>query len=90
MYFSFNSKQNYAKITQKLSENFQRWLDAWVMENVSRDQKSTCDHWLAGNSDGLRPCTTLKLTVRDKFKNYTKYSVEWPVPALPASDSTQV
>jgi hypothetical protein len=57
------------------------------MENVSRDQKSTCDHWLAGNSEGLRQCTTVKQTVRNNVKSYTKYLVEWPTPLVPASDT---
>ncbi|XP_046857434.1 paired amphipathic helix protein Sin3b-like isoform X2 [Xenia sp. Carnegie-2017] len=82
------ARKVYPTITRKLSENFQRWLEAWVMENVSRDQKSTCDQWLAGKVDGLRPCNTIKQTVRNNFKSYTKYNVEWPTPAVPLSDSS--
>lgn len=88
---AFNYFQDYPNVTRKLSENFQRWLEAWVMENVSRDQKSTGDQWLAGNSDGLRQCVTIKQPVRENFKSYTKYLVEWPTPtAISSSDNAQV
>ncbi|XP_028417065.1 paired amphipathic helix protein Sin3a-like [Dendronephthya gigantea] len=83
------ARQNYPKVTRKLTENFQRWLESWAMDNVSREQKSTCDQWLVGHSEGLQQCTTAKTIVRDNFKSYTKYLVEWPAPPVPSSNSTQ-
>ncbi|KAK2144293.1 hypothetical protein NP493_4262g00000 [Ridgeia piscesae] len=73
------AKETHKKVSLRLHNKFQSWLDGWAQENVSTEQSKACTDWLMGDVDGLKESTTKRVDLhpseRAPFCPYNKYTV---------------
>ncbi|XP_047452425.1 SIN3 transcription regulator family member Aa isoform X2 [Mugil cephalus] len=74
--------QSHERVSTRLHNRFQAWVDAWVKEHVTRDMNAETNKWLMGEGrDGLLPCTTARHPEILHFMNINKYRVKYSTPS---------
>uniref|UniRef100_A0A6B2EGL1 Paired amphipathic helix protein Sin3a n=1 Tax=Phlebotomus kandelakii TaxID=1109342 RepID=A0A6B2EGL1_9DIPT len=53
------AKTTHELVTKRMKTRFQKFINAWLEENVAENQKSQCSDWLMGLSDDLAPNSTV-------------------------------
>uniref|UniRef100_A0A3Q3A3J1 Paired amphipathic helix protein Sin3a n=1 Tax=Kryptolebias marmoratus TaxID=37003 RepID=A0A3Q3A3J1_KRYMA len=75
------AQQSHERVSTRLHERFQAWVEAWLKENVPRDMSAETNRWLMGEGrDGLLPCTTSRHPELLHFVNINKYRVKYVPP----------
>ncbi|XP_024911927.1 SIN3 transcription regulator family member Aa isoform X2 [Cynoglossus semilaevis] len=70
--------QSHERVSTRLHNRFQAWVDAWVKEHVTRDMSTETNKWLMGEGrEGLLPCTTARQPEVVHFMNINKYRVKY-------------
>ncbi|XP_035012134.1 SIN3 transcription regulator family member Aa isoform X1 [Hippoglossus stenolepis] len=70
--------QSHERVSTRLHNRFQAWVDAWAKVNVTRDMGSETNKWLMGERrEGLLPCTTARHPEVVHFVNINKYRVKY-------------
>uniref|UniRef100_A0A671VCV6 Paired amphipathic helix protein Sin3a n=1 Tax=Sparus aurata TaxID=8175 RepID=A0A671VCV6_SPAAU len=74
--------QVFTRVSTRLHNRFQAWVDEWVKEHVTRDMNAETNKWLMGEGrDGLLPCTTSRQPEILHFMNINKYRVKYGSPS---------
>ncbi|XP_043100197.1 paired amphipathic helix protein Sin3a isoform X1 [Puntigrus tetrazona] len=70
--------QSHQRVSTRLHQRFQQWLDRWRKEHVTSDMATTTYKWLMGEGqDGLLPCRTVCEPKILHFQNINKYKVTY-------------
>ncbi|KAK2914068.1 hypothetical protein Q8A67_002467 [Cirrhinus molitorella] len=70
--------QSHQRVSTRLHQRFQMWLDRWRKEHVTSDMASTNHKWLMGEGqEGLLPCRTVCEPKILHFQNINKYKVTY-------------
>lgn len=70
--------QSNERVSTRLHQRFQAWVDSWVKEHVSREMAADTTKWLMGEGrEGLLPCTTTCDHETLHFRNINKYRVKY-------------
>ncbi|XP_030632333.1 SIN3 transcription regulator family member Aa [Chanos chanos] len=70
--------QSHKKVSTRLHQRFQTWVDSWVKENVTREMAADTTKWLMGEGrEGLVPCVTACEPEVLHFMNINKYRVKY-------------
>ncbi|XP_048828741.1 SIN3 transcription regulator family member Aa [Brienomyrus brachyistius] len=77
--------QSHQRVSTRLHQRFQAWVDGWVQENVTVEMAGDCKRWLMGEArDGMLPCTTNCQKEVLHFMGINKYRVTYsPPPKAP-------
>ncbi|KAG7468308.1 hypothetical protein MATL_G00141500 [Megalops atlanticus] len=76
--------QSHERVSTRLHQRFQSWVDAWVKGHVTREMSADCSRWLMGDGrEGLLPCTTVCEPETLHFRSINKYRVKYS-PTLKA------
>ncbi|KAI1889403.1 hypothetical protein AGOR_G00162520 [Albula goreensis] len=77
--------QSHERVSSRLHQRFQAWVDMWVKSHVTREMSADCSRWLMGEEgEGLVPCRTVCEPQTLYFRNINKYCVTYhPAPATP-------
>ncbi|XP_065063870.1 paired amphipathic helix protein Sin3a-like isoform X1 [Rhopilema esculentum] len=67
----------HSKIHSRVHQKFKTSHDRWLADNVSREQSKSCDDWLMGKTEGLKPCTTQKKTFQMGGIVLSSYSAKY-------------
>uniref|UniRef100_A0A8C2AAA0 Paired amphipathic helix protein Sin3a n=1 Tax=Cyprinus carpio TaxID=7962 RepID=A0A8C2AAA0_CYPCA len=75
--------QSHQRVSTRLHQRFQLWLDRWRKEHVTSDMAAASYKWLMGESlEGLLPCRTVCEPKILHFQNINKYKVTYITKAL--------
>ncbi|XP_052006215.1 paired amphipathic helix protein Sin3a-like isoform X2 [Xyrauchen texanus] len=70
--------QSHQRVSTRLHQRFQMWLDRWCKDHVTSDMAATTYKWLMGEGqDGLLPCRTICEPKILHFHNINKYKVTY-------------
>ncbi|KTF79736.1 hypothetical protein cypCar_00016226 [Cyprinus carpio] len=70
--------QSHQRVSTRLHQRFQLWLDRWRKEHVTSDMAAASYKWLMGESlEGLLPCRTVCEPKILHFQNINKYKVTY-------------
>uniref|UniRef100_A0A672SJ81 Paired amphipathic helix protein Sin3a n=1 Tax=Sinocyclocheilus grahami TaxID=75366 RepID=A0A672SJ81_SINGR len=70
--------QSHQRVSTRLHQRFQLWLDRWQKEHVTSDMAATTYKWLMGDGlEGLLPCRTVCEPKILHFQNINKYKVTY-------------
>ncbi|XP_015280259.1 PREDICTED: paired amphipathic helix protein Sin3a [Gekko japonicus] len=70
--------QSHERVSKRLHQRFQAWVDAWTKEHVTREMAAETSKWLMGEGlEGLVPCTTTCDKEELHFVNINKYRVKY-------------
>lgn len=70
--------QSHQRVSTRLHQRFQLWLDRWQKEHVTSDMAATTYKWLMGESlEGLLPCRTVCEPKILHFQNVNRYKVTY-------------
>ncbi|XP_069480652.1 paired amphipathic helix protein Sin3a isoform X1 [Ambystoma mexicanum] len=72
------AQQSHERVSKRLHQRFQAWLDRWSKEHVTRDMAAETSKWLMGEGlEGLVPCATSCAAGILHFVNINKYRVKY-------------
>ncbi|KAM6060832.1 paired amphipathic helix protein Sin3a isoform X2 [Aptenodytes patagonicus] len=72
------AQQSHERVSKRLHQRFQAWVDKWTKEHVSREMAAETNKWLMGEGlEGLVPCTTTCDTETLHFVSINKYRVKY-------------
>ncbi|XP_031549385.1 paired amphipathic helix protein Sin3a-like isoform X2 [Actinia tenebrosa] len=75
------AKECHPQVMPRLHKKFHKWLDEWMESNVTEEMEKSCEDWLLGKTEGLKPCTTAKQRLTNTPIQCYKYTVKWePTP----------
>uniref|UniRef100_A0A672MPR1 Paired amphipathic helix protein Sin3a n=1 Tax=Sinocyclocheilus grahami TaxID=75366 RepID=A0A672MPR1_SINGR len=70
--------QSHQRVSTRLHQRFQAWLDRWQKDHVTSDMAATTYEWLMGEAqEGLLPCRTVCEPKIIHFQNINKYKVTY-------------
>ncbi|XP_065145319.1 paired amphipathic helix protein Sin3a [Paramisgurnus dabryanus] len=70
--------QSHQRVSTRLHQRFQAWLDRWRKDHVTSDMAATTYKWLMGEAqEGLLPCRTTCEPKIIHFQNVNKYKVSY-------------
>ncbi|XP_059390396.1 paired amphipathic helix protein Sin3a [Carassius carassius] len=70
--------QSHQRVSTRLHQRFQLWLDRWQKEHVTSDMAAATYTWLMGEGlEGLLPCRTVCEPKILHFQNINKYKVTY-------------
>uniref|UniRef100_A0A8C5GE03 Paired amphipathic helix protein Sin3a n=1 Tax=Gouania willdenowi TaxID=441366 RepID=A0A8C5GE03_GOUWI len=70
--------QSHERVSTRLHNRFQAWVDAWAQDHVTRDMNADTNKWLMGEGgEGLLPCSTTRHPEVLHFMNINKYRVKY-------------
>uniref|UniRef100_A0A8B9KCR4 Paired amphipathic helix protein Sin3a n=1 Tax=Astyanax mexicanus TaxID=7994 RepID=A0A8B9KCR4_ASTMX len=70
--------QSHERVSTRLHQRFQAWVDSWVKEHVTREMASDTTKWLMGEErEGFIPCKTTCHHETLHFRNINKYRVNY-------------
>ncbi|XP_028814700.1 SIN3 transcription regulator family member Aa isoform X2 [Denticeps clupeoides] len=70
--------QSHERVSTRLHQRFQAWVDSWVKDNVTHDMAAETTKWLMGDGrKGLVPCSTTCEPEVLHFMNINKYRVKY-------------
>uniref|UniRef100_A0A8C1D007 Paired amphipathic helix protein Sin3a n=1 Tax=Cyprinus carpio carpio TaxID=630221 RepID=A0A8C1D007_CYPCA len=70
--------QSHQRVSTRLHQRFQAWLDRWRKEHVTSDMAAATYKWLMGEGrEGLLPCRTVCEPKILHFQNINKYKVTY-------------
>ncbi|XP_026123713.1 paired amphipathic helix protein Sin3a isoform X1 [Carassius auratus] len=70
--------QSHQRVSTRLHQRFQSWLDRWRKEHVTSDMAAAAYTWLMGEGlEGLLPCRTVCEPKILHFQNINKYKVTY-------------
>ncbi|XP_051557779.1 paired amphipathic helix protein Sin3a isoform X2 [Myxocyprinus asiaticus] len=70
--------QSHQRVSTRLHQRFQMWLDRWRKDHVTSDMDATTYKWLMGEGqEGLLPCRTVCEPKILHFQNINKYKVTY-------------
>ncbi|XP_051572105.1 paired amphipathic helix protein Sin3a-like [Myxocyprinus asiaticus] len=70
--------QSHQRVSTRLHQRFQMWLDRWRKDHVTSDMAATTYKWLMGEGlEGLLPCRTVCEPKILHFQNINKYKVTY-------------
>ncbi|XP_034005170.1 SIN3 transcription regulator family member Aa isoform X1 [Trematomus bernacchii] len=70
--------QSHERVSTRLHQRFQDWVDVWAKEHVTRDMGAETSKWLMGEArEGLLPCTTSRQPEILHYVNINKYRVKY-------------
>ncbi|XP_016354680.1 paired amphipathic helix protein Sin3a-like [Sinocyclocheilus anshuiensis] len=70
--------QSHQRVSTRLHQRFQAWLDRWRKDHVTSDMAATTYEWLMGEAqEGLLPCRTVCEPKIIHFQNINKYKVTY-------------
>lgn len=74
----FDCFQSHQRVSTRLHQRFQVWLDRWRKEHVTSDMAAATYKWLMGEGrEGLLPCRTVCEPKILHFQNINKYKVTY-------------
>lgn len=77
-FFSCSLSQSHERVSKRLHQRFQAWVDKWTKEHVPREMAAETSKWLMGEGlEGLVPCTTTCDTETLHFVSINKYRVKY-------------
>ncbi|XP_077324912.1 paired amphipathic helix protein Sin3a isoform X3 [Lithobates pipiens] len=75
------AQQSHERVSKRLHQRFQTWLNKWNMEHVSREMAADTRKWLLGEGvDGMVPCATTRDSETLHFVDINKYRVKYGPP----------
>uniref|UniRef100_A0A671Q2R8 Paired amphipathic helix protein Sin3a n=1 Tax=Sinocyclocheilus anshuiensis TaxID=1608454 RepID=A0A671Q2R8_9TELE len=78
MYRRTAQLRSHQRVSTRLHQRFQLWLDRWQKEHVTSDMAATTHKWLMGEGlEGLLPCRTVCEPKILHFQNINKYKVTY-------------
>uniref|UniRef100_A0A8C1KJD0 Paired amphipathic helix protein Sin3a n=1 Tax=Cyprinus carpio TaxID=7962 RepID=A0A8C1KJD0_CYPCA len=78
MYRRTAQLRSHQRVSTRLHQRFQLWLDRWRKEHVTSDMAAASYKWLMGESlEGLLPCRTVCEPKILHFQNINKYKVTY-------------
>ncbi|XP_072528503.1 SIN3 transcription regulator family member Aa isoform X1 [Salminus brasiliensis] len=70
--------QSHERVSTRLHQRFQAWVDGWVKEHVTREMATDTTKWLMGEDrEGFIPCKTTCHHETLHFRNINKYRVNY-------------
>ncbi|CAL8260762.1 unnamed protein product [Merluccius merluccius] len=76
------AQQSHDRVSTRLHNRFQAWVDAWAKVNVTPDMASETGAWLMGEErDDFLPCVTARQPEVLHFMNVNKYRVKYHPPS---------
>ncbi|XP_016367454.1 paired amphipathic helix protein Sin3a isoform X1 [Sinocyclocheilus rhinocerous] len=70
--------QSHQRVSTRLHQRFQAWLDGWRKDHVTSDMAATTYKWLMGEAqEGLLPCRTVCEPKIIHYQNINKYKVTY-------------
>uniref|UniRef100_A0A4W4GRZ9 Paired amphipathic helix protein Sin3a n=1 Tax=Electrophorus electricus TaxID=8005 RepID=A0A4W4GRZ9_ELEEL len=70
--------QSHERVSTRLHQRFQAWVDGWVKQHVTRDMAADSTKWLMGEGrEGLVPCTTACDHETLHYRGINKYRVTY-------------
>uniref|UniRef100_A0A672MSK3 Paired amphipathic helix protein Sin3a n=1 Tax=Sinocyclocheilus grahami TaxID=75366 RepID=A0A672MSK3_SINGR len=78
MYRRTAQLRSHQRVSTRLHQRFQAWLDRWQKDHVTSDMAATTYEWLMGEAqEGLLPCRTVCEPKIIHFQNINKYKVTY-------------
>lgn len=78
LFFPCSVLQSHERVSKRLHQRFQAWVDKWTKEHVPREMAAETSKWLMGEGlEGLVPCTTTCDTETLHFVSINKYRVKY-------------
>ena len=74
--------QSHDRVSTRLHNRFQAWVDAWAKVNVTPDMATETGAWLMGEDrEEFLPCVTTRNPEVLHFMNVNKYRVKYHPPS---------
>ena len=78
----FLHHQSHDRVSTRLHNRFQAWVDAWAKVNVTPDMATETGAWLMGEDrEEFLPCVTTRNPEVLHFMNVNKYRVKYHPPS---------